>query len=285
MKLGVAEPLRLVDVSRLPSDAIEETEQGCASAPPSATPTSPPTRSSASATRCSRRRCSPAPRASCATSPRSAATCSSARAAATSRTSRSPATSAVPGSGCPAREGEHRNHAILGHSEHCVATHPSDMAVALAAIDATVHVLGANGERTIPLPGLHRLPGDKPQHDTVLNPGDLITAVELGAPAPRSVYRKVRDRASFAFAVVLRRGRGRARRRRDPRGAGSRSAASPTCRGEPSARRRCCAARRATAESVRGARPTRSSRRRGRCGTTPSRCRWPATCSSARSRS
>ena len=75
------------------------------------------------------------------------------------------------------------------------------MAVALAAIGATVHVLGANGERTIPIPGLHRLPGDKPQHDTVLNAGDLITAVELGAPAPRSTYRKVRDRASFAFAV------------------------------------------------------------------------------------
>jgi xanthine dehydrogenase YagS FAD-binding subunit len=106
-----------------------------------------------------------------------------------------------PGSGCPAREGEHRNHAILGHSEHCVATHPSDMAVALAAIEATVEVLGANGERTIPLPGLHRLPGDRPQHDTVLNPGDLITAVELCNAAPRSVYRKVRDRASFAFAI------------------------------------------------------------------------------------
>ena len=75
------------------------------------------------------------------------------------------------------------------------------MAVALAAIGANVHVLGANGERTIPIPGLHRLPGDKPQHDTVLNAGDLITAVELGAPAPRSTYRKVRDRASFAFAV------------------------------------------------------------------------------------
>jgi xanthine dehydrogenase YagS FAD-binding subunit len=75
------------------------------------------------------------------------------------------------------------------------------MAVALAAIGANVHVLGANGERTIPIPGLHRLPGDKPQHDTVLNAGDLITAVELGRPATRSVYRKVRDRASFAFAV------------------------------------------------------------------------------------
>ena len=103
--------------------------------------------------------------------------------------------------GCPAREGDHRNLAILGHSDACVATHPSDMAVALAAIGAEVHVTGREGERTIPIPGLHRLPGDKPQHDTVLNGGDLITAVELGAPAPRSTYRKVRDRASFAFAV------------------------------------------------------------------------------------
>jgi len=107
-----------------------------------------------------------------------------------------------PGSGCPARAGEHRNLAILGHSEHCVATHPSDMAVALAALGATVHVQTTRGERTCPMPGLHRLPGDEPERDTELDPGDLITAVELDAPAPRSAYRKVRDRASFAFAVV-----------------------------------------------------------------------------------
>jgi len=112
-----------------------------------------------------------------------------------------PCNKRVPGTGCAAIGGINTGHAILGTSEHCVATHPSDMAVALAAIGADVHVLGANGERTIPIPGLHRLPGDKPQHDTVLNAGDLITAVELGAPAPRSTYRKVRDRASFAFAV------------------------------------------------------------------------------------
>jgi xanthine dehydrogenase YagS FAD-binding subunit len=109
-----------------------------------------------------------------------------------------------PGSGCPAREGDHRNLAILGHSEACVATHPSDMAVAMAAIGAAVQVLGRGGARTIPLPGLHRLPGDEPQRDTVLEPGDLITAVELPALAfaRRSTYRKVRDRASFSFAVV-----------------------------------------------------------------------------------
>jgi xanthine dehydrogenase YagS FAD-binding subunit len=111
-----------------------------------------------------------------------------------------------PGSGCPAREGDHRNLAILGHSEACVATHPSDMAVALAAIGAEVHVTGPDGERTIPIPGLHRLPGDEPQRDTVLEPGELITALELeplpAGLAARSAYRKVRDRASFSFAVV-----------------------------------------------------------------------------------
>ncbi|MEA2311759.1 MAG: xanthine dehydrogenase YagS FAD-binding subunit [Solirubrobacteraceae bacterium] len=107
-----------------------------------------------------------------------------------------------PGSGCPAREGDHRNHAILGHSQACVATHPSDMAVALAALGAQIHVRGPGGERTIPMPGLHRLPGDEPQRDTVLEPGELIVAVEVPPFAGRSAYRKVRDRASYAFAVV-----------------------------------------------------------------------------------
>jgi xanthine dehydrogenase YagS FAD-binding subunit len=105
-----------------------------------------------------------------------------------------------PGSGCPAREGEHRNLAILGWSEACVATHPSDMAVALAALDALVHT----SRRSLPLVELHRLPGDEPQRDTVLEHGELIEAVEL-PPLPfgrRSRYVKVRERASFAFAVV-----------------------------------------------------------------------------------
>ncbi len=109
-----------------------------------------------------------------------------------------------PGSGCPAIEGEHRNLAIFGHSQACVATHPSDMAVALAALDAVVQVEGPGGQRTIPIPGLHRLPGTDPARDTVLEPGELITAVDL-PPLPaaaRSVYRKVRERASFSFAVV-----------------------------------------------------------------------------------
>ena len=109
-----------------------------------------------------------------------------------------------PGSGCPAIEGRNSNHAILGHSELCVATHPSDMAVALAALEATVHVHGRDGARTIPIPGLHRLPGDEPQRDTVLEPGELITAVELDPPPERTRqrYRKVRERRSFAFALV-----------------------------------------------------------------------------------
>src|SRR5579872_7173099 len=109
-----------------------------------------------------------------------------------------------PGSGCPAREGYHRNLAILGASEACIATHPSDMAVAMVALDAVVRVLGPNGERTIPLVGFHRLPGDEPRRDTVLEHGELITAIDLPplAFATRSHYRKVRDRASYAFALV-----------------------------------------------------------------------------------
>ncbi len=114
-----------------------------------------------------------------------------------------------PGTGCPAVPGDHHSLAILGHSAdrdaavRCVATHPSDMAVALAALDAEVHVTGPGGGRAIPMPGLHRLPGDEPDRDTVLQPGDLITAVELPPPPPgRATYRKVRERASFAFALV-----------------------------------------------------------------------------------
>ena len=115
-----------------------------------------------------------------------------------------PCNKRVPGSGCPAREGEHRNLAVIGHSKHCVATHPSDMAVALVAFAAVVHVVGPSGARSIPVDELHRLPGDEPERDTVLEPDELIVAVELPALelAARSTYRKVRERASFAFALV-----------------------------------------------------------------------------------
>ena len=115
-----------------------------------------------------------------------------------------PCNKRVPGSGCPARAGDHRNLAILGGSAHCVATHPSDMAVALAALDAVVHVEGAAGPRVISLGELYRLPGDRPDRETTLDRGDLVTAVEVPALgyAARSAYRKVRDRTSFAFAVT-----------------------------------------------------------------------------------
>jgi xanthine dehydrogenase YagS FAD-binding subunit len=110
----------------------------------------------------------------------------------------------APGEGCDAIDGFSRSHAILGASSSCAATHPSDMCVALAALDAVVHLRGAGGERTVPLTELHRLPGDHPEIETALEPGELITAVEL-PPLPiaaHSAYRKVRDRASYAFALV-----------------------------------------------------------------------------------
>jgi xanthine dehydrogenase YagS FAD-binding subunit len=108
------------------------------------------------------------------------------------------------GQGCDAMDGFNRAHAILGASSACVATHPSDMCVALAALDAVVHLQGVGGARTLPLTQLHRLPGDHPEIETVLEPGELITAVELPAlaPAAHSTYRKVRDRSSYAFALV-----------------------------------------------------------------------------------
>jgi xanthine dehydrogenase YagS FAD-binding subunit len=110
----------------------------------------------------------------------------------------------APGAGCDALEGFNRYHAILGASEACIATHPSDLCVALAALDAAVLVAGPGGERTIPFTDFHRLPGDTPHVDTALGAGELITAVSL-APlvcAQHSAYRKVRDRSSYAFALV-----------------------------------------------------------------------------------
>ena len=109
----------------------------------------------------------------------------------------------APGSGCAARLGHHRMHAIVGHSELCIATYPGDMAVALLALDAIVQVAGPDGDRAIPIGELHRLPGDTPHLDTNLRRGELITAVDLPLPAaPRSFYLKVRDRTSYAFALV-----------------------------------------------------------------------------------
>jgi len=110
----------------------------------------------------------------------------------------------VPGQGCDAIDGFNRIHAILGASSSCVATHPSDMCVALAAFDVVVHLRSARGERAVPITEFHRLPGDTPHVETVLEPGELIVAVELppNPIAQRSTYRKVRDRSSYAFALV-----------------------------------------------------------------------------------
>jgi xanthine dehydrogenase YagS FAD-binding subunit len=108
-----------------------------------------------------------------------------------------------PGSGCDAIGGLNRDHAVLGVSDACIATHPSDMCVALAALDAEVEVESVRGVRRVPLTGFHRLPGDTPHVETDLAPDELVTAVELPAPAATtSRYRKVRDRASYAFALV-----------------------------------------------------------------------------------
>jgi xanthine dehydrogenase YagS FAD-binding subunit len=110
----------------------------------------------------------------------------------------------APGDGCDAIDGFNRIHAILGASPACVATHPSDMCVALVALNAVVHLRSVSGQRKVELCRLHRLPGDRPDIETILEPGELITAVGLPPPNPaeRTTYRKVRDRSSYAFALV-----------------------------------------------------------------------------------
>jgi xanthine dehydrogenase YagS FAD-binding subunit len=115
-----------------------------------------------------------------------------------------PCNKRAPGSGCGAVSGVNRIHAILGASESCIATHPSDMCVALAALEATVHVSGPGGERTIAFADFHRLPGDTPARETSLEPGEMITAVELPKQgyAEHYTYLKLRDRLSYAFALV-----------------------------------------------------------------------------------
>jgi xanthine dehydrogenase YagS FAD-binding subunit len=201
MRLGVEGPDILVDVSRLPLDRVEETPDGGVRIGAAVR------NSDLAAERLVRSRypvLSQALLAGASGQLRNAATTGGNL---LQRTRCSyfqdvtlPCNKREPGSGCPAREGDHRNLAVIGWSEHCVATHPSDMAVALAALDAVVET----SARRIPLVEFHRLPGDEPQRDTVLEPGELILAVEL-PPSPlaaRSSYRKVRERTSFAFALV-----------------------------------------------------------------------------------
>jgi xanthine dehydrogenase YagS FAD-binding subunit len=108
-----------------------------------------------------------------------------------------------PGTGCSAIEGHHRMMAVLGTSEHCIATHPSDMCVAMTALEAVIHIQGAKGARTVAIGEFYKLPGETPHIENVLEPGDLITHVELPAPLPgKQVYLKLRDRASYEFALA-----------------------------------------------------------------------------------
>jgi len=120
------------------------------------------------------------------------------------RDTSTPCNKREPGTGCSAIDGANRTLAILGTSEYCIATNPSDMNVALAALEATIHVQGVKGERSIPFADFHLLPGNTPQRETVLEPGDLITHVTLPPPASgsRSFYLKLRDRASYEFALA-----------------------------------------------------------------------------------
>ncbi|OEV11795.1 FAD binding domain-containing protein [Streptomyces nanshensis] len=205
MKLGIASPDLLVDVTRLPLDAVEELPDGGlrigATVRNSDLAANPLLRSRYPLL-------SHALLAGASGQLRNAATtagnllqrtrCSYFQDVTT------PCNKREPGSGCAAIGGWNRYHAVLGASEHCIAVHPSDMAVAMSAADAVVTVLGEEGERRVPLGEFYRLPGDTPQYDTNLAHGELITSVEL-PPLPagaRSGYRKVRDRASFAFALV-----------------------------------------------------------------------------------
>ena len=120
------------------------------------------------------------------------------------RDSAMPCTTREPGTGCPAITGSNRTLAVLGTSENCIATNPSDMNVAMAALEATVHVQGPKGSRAVPIGDFHLLPGRTPQRETVLEPGDLVTHVTLPPPITGSqqVYLKLRDRASYEFALA-----------------------------------------------------------------------------------
>jgi xanthine dehydrogenase YagS FAD-binding subunit len=110
----------------------------------------------------------------------------------------------TPGTGCAALDGFNRTHAVLGVSDHCIATHPSDMCVAMAALEAVIHVEGPDGKRTIPFADFHKLPGDTPHIENALKAGELVTHVDLPKPieGAKSAYLKLRDRASYEFALA-----------------------------------------------------------------------------------
>jgi xanthine dehydrogenase YagS FAD-binding subunit len=205
MKLGVERPETLVDVSRLPLDEVQELPDGSlrvgATVRNSDLAAHPAVRTRYPAL-------SQALLAGASGQLRNAATTGGNLLQRTRcpyfQDVSKPCNKRAPGSGCGAREGVHRDHAVLGHSPHCIATHPSDMAVALAALDASVELYGAEGARSVPVADFHRLPGEHPERDTEILPGELVTGVLLpAAPAGLpSAYRKVRDRASYAFALA-----------------------------------------------------------------------------------
>jgi xanthine dehydrogenase YagS FAD-binding subunit len=205
MKLGVTSPELLVDVTRLELDAIEDTDDGGLRIGAGVS------NADLAADRRVRDRFPVLSQALLAGASGQLRTLASTGGNLLQRTRcgyfqdiTTPCNKREPGSGCSAIGGVTRAHAILGASEQCIAVHASDMAVALVLLDAVVDVQGPGGARSIPARDLHRLPGDEPERDTVLEHGELIVAVRL-APLPlavRSAYRKVRDRASYAFALV-----------------------------------------------------------------------------------
>jgi xanthine dehydrogenase YagS FAD-binding subunit len=205
MKLGVANPRMVIDVSRLPLAEVEVLSAGGVRIGATVR------NSDLAAHHVIRRRYAALSRALLAGASgqlRNAATTAGNLMQATRcvyfQDVTTPCNKREPGSGCSAVGGYVRYHAILGASDQCIAVHPSDMAVALAALDAVVVVRDQRGEHNIPVNEFYRLPGDSPERDTVLTPDQLIVAVELPAPAPAalSTYVKTRDRASFAFALV-----------------------------------------------------------------------------------
>jgi xanthine dehydrogenase YagS FAD-binding subunit len=205
MKLGVERPAALIDVSRLPLDRVEEQPDGSlrvgALVRNSDLAAHPMVRDRYPAL-------SQALLAGASGQLRNAATTGGNLLQRTRcpyfQDVSKPCNKREPGSGCGALDGVHRDHAVLGHSAHCVATHPSDMAVALAALDARIELHGDEGARSLPATEFHRLPGDRPERDTEIRPGELVTGVLLPAATGGmpSLYRKARDRASYAFALA-----------------------------------------------------------------------------------
>ena len=205
MKLNVETPGRLLDINRLPLDKIETTADG-------GLKIGATVRNSDLAHHATVRRdyavLSQAILAGASTQLRNMATTAGNLLQRTRcayfRDTAMPCNKREPGTGCPAITGSNRTLAVLGTSEHCIATNPSDMCVAMAALEATIHVQGPKGSRAIPFGEFHLLPGNTPHRETVLEPGDLITHVTLPAPikGSKQLYLKLRDRASYEFALA-----------------------------------------------------------------------------------